>query len=167
MRTFVVAVLVAVALAGCSPSGVGSGEPALTPEEIAADPAITSGVAPDDPSVPREDSLGRTPDAAIMELIDARGERDWAKAYSLYATPTPNAEMAAKEWAEANETYTGFVVRETRVADSARAWVRVTYHVTTTPPGGSPYAVTVGEPGEWWPLHKVDDTWRVGWMPRQ
>jgi hypothetical protein len=140
MRVLVVGLLVAAALSGCSEAGGGSGSsgPALTPEQVAADRAITSGVAPDNPSAPREDTLSRT----------------------------PNAEMAAKEWAEASETYVGFTVQESRVADSERAWVRVTYSVTTSPGGGSPYAVTVDEPGEWWPLHKVDGAWKVGWMPR-
>jgi len=94
-------------------------------------------------------------------------KRDWTKAYSLYSTPTPSAEIAAKEWSDANERYTGFTVRETRVADSERAWVRVTYTVTTTPTGSSAYSATVEEPGEWWSLHKVGDVWKVGWMPRQ
>ena len=169
MRVLFIGLLVAVSLAGCSPAGGSSSSsaPVLTPESIATDPALASGVAPDNPSAPREDTLGRTPNAAVSELIDALGKRDWAKAYSLYATPTPNAEMAAKDWSEANETYTGFTVRETRVADAGSAWVRVTYTVTAAPAGSGPYSATVHEPGEWWPLHKVDGVWKVGWMPRQ
>lgn len=137
----------------------------LTPESVAADPAIASGVSPDNPSAPRKDALGKTPEDAVMLLIDQLAKRNWAKAYSLYATPTPNAEMAAKSWSEADKRYADFTVRETRVADSERAWVRVTYKVTTDFSGGSANLVTVEDPGEWWPLHKVDGLWKVGWRP--
>ena len=170
MRVLVIGLLVAAALIGCSAGGQGSSSsaPSLAPGAISAeDPSTGSGVPADDPSAPREDALGRTPATAVTELIDALAKRDWTKAYSLYATPTPSAEIAAKEWSEANERYTGFTIHETRVADSGSAWVRVTYVVTTTPTGSSGYSVTVNEPGEWWPVHKVGGMWKVGWMPRQ
>lgn len=139
----------------------------LTPEEIAADPAIAYGVSPDNPSAPRVDALDRTPEDAVMVLIDTLAKRNWAKAYSLYATPTPNAEMAAKGWSEADERYAEFTVRETRVADSGRAWVRVTYKITTDSSGASSPLVTLEDPGEWWSLHMVDGLWKVGWRPRR
>jgi hypothetical protein len=25
----------------------------------------------------------------------------------------------------------------------------------------------VDDPGEWWPVHKVDGLWKTQWMPRQ
>jgi hypothetical protein len=169
MRFVLIGMLVASLLTGCSQAGTDSGSsaPAQAREAAAVDTAGEEGVPQDDPSIPRDDALGRTPEFAVTEVIDALNSRNWAKAYSLYATPTPNAEMAAKEWSEANETYTGFTVHETRVSDSETAQVRVTYTVEIAPAGQSPYTVTVDEPGEWWPLHKVEGTWKVGWMPRQ
>jgi hypothetical protein len=169
MRVLVVGLLVVVALTGCSAGGRGSGSsaPALAPGAVPTDASTGSGVPADNPSAPREDALGRSPDAAVMVLIDALAKRDWTTAYSLYATPTPTAEIAAKDWSEANERYTGLIVRETRVADSESAWVRLTYKLTTTPTGSSSYSVTIDEPGEWWPVHKVGGIWKIGWMPRQ
>lgn len=169
MRVLLIGLLVVAALTGCTATGrdAGSSPPAQAPGPIPAEDATTSDVPADDPSAPREDALGRTPSDAVMAVMDALARRDWAKAYSLYATPTPSAEIAAKEWAEANERYTGFTVHETRVADSTNAWVRVTFTLTTAPAGSSVYSVTVTEPGEWWPVHKVAGQWKVGWMPRQ
>jgi hypothetical protein len=102
-----------------------------------------------------------------MTLMDARQRQDWKTAYSLYSTPGVDAQTAAKEWSEADEHYADFTIRETRVSDATRAWVRVTYEATTTPPGGPAYPASASEPGEWWPVHKVDGLWKIGWMPRQ
>ena len=169
MRVLLIGLLVTVALTGCSAGGRGSSSsaPAETPGAVSADSSTGSGVPADNPSAPREDALGRTPDAAVIVLIDALAKRDWTKAYSLYATPPPSAEIAAKNWSEANVRYTGFTVHETRVADSGHSWVRVTYKITTTPAGSSSYSATVNAPGEWWPVYKVGGMWKVGWMPRQ
>ena len=166
MRVLLIGVLVVAALTGCTAvqRDSNSTPPGQASGPISADP--TGAVPADDPSAPREDDLGRAPADAVEALIAALDGRDWETAYSLYATPTPNAEMAAKDWSEANERYTGLVVHETRVDDSGRAWVRVTYTRTTTPMGSSSYSLTVAEPGEWWSVHKVGGQWKVGWMPR-
>lgn len=169
MRLLIIALLVAVGLTGCS-AGTRepvSGAPTPAPGVVSADPSAGSYPPADDPSAVRKDARGRTPDAAVTELIVALNSRDWTTAYSLYATPTVDFEVAAQEWAQADERYTVFAAQEARVADAENASVRITYTVMTTPPGGSPYTVTVSEPGEWWPVHKVDGVWKVGWMPRQ
>ena len=103
----------------------------------------------------------------VAALTDALARRDWTKAYSLYATSTPSAEIAAKDWSEVNERYTGLTVHETRVVDAGGAWVRVTYTLTKAPMGRSAYSITLTEPGEWWSVHKLGGQWKVRWMPRQ
>ncbi len=87
--------------------------------------------------------------------------------HSLYATPSLDLDIAKREWIEANESYEDFRVLEVRVSAEDAAFVRVAYRATTTPPGGEPYPVTVGEPGEWWAVYKVDGLWKTQWMPRQ
>jgi hypothetical protein len=166
MRVLLVGVLVLAALTGCTAGerDSNSSPPGQASGPISADPTGT--IPADNPAAPREDSLGRAPADVVVALTDALASRDWKTAYSLYATPTPNAEMAAKDWSEAYQRYTALRVHETRVADSGRAWVRVTYTRTTTPMGSSSYSLTVAEPGQWWPVYKVGGQWKVGWMPR-
>lgn len=102
-----------------------------------------------------------------MELIEARDSRDWQKAFSLCATPSVDYEVARREWSQADERYESFDVQETVVLGDGTARVRVTYVLATTPSKGERYTVTVGDPGEWWPVHMVGDTWKVQWQPRQ
>jgi hypothetical protein len=92
---------------------------------------------------------------------------DWETAYSSHATPSVDYSVAACEWAEATENYMDFRILETRVVDSEAAWVRVVYGVSTDPLSSAMTPVVVEEPGEWWPLHKVDGRWKTQWMPRQ
>jgi hypothetical protein len=87
--------------------------------------------------------------------------------YSLYATPAVDFETAKRESVKANESYEDFRVLEVRVTADEAAFVRVAYRATTTPPDGEPYPVAVDEPGEWWPVHKVDGLWKTQWLPRQ
>ncbi|PKQ29311.1 MAG: hypothetical protein CVT60_06050 [Actinobacteria bacterium HGW-Actinobacteria-10] len=115
----------------------------------------------------RTDDAGRTPDEAVITLIQALDSGDWRTAYSLYATPSVDYEIAKREWAEAQERHESFDVQETMVLDQTQARVRVTYVVSTIPPEGERYTVTVSDPGEWWPLHKVGGLWKVQWLPRQ
>jgi len=103
----------------------------------------------------------------VRALIDATARRDWRTWYSLYATPNVDFETARREAVAASETYTDFRVLEVRVVSDDSARVRVAYRTTTTPPSGAPYPVVVDEPGEWWPVLKVDGLWKVNWMPRQ
>ncbi len=166
MRVLLIGLFVATALAGCTAgeSATQSGSQRPAPGPVSADP--TGAVPANNPSARLHDALGRTPEDAIAALTDALDRRDWKTAYSLYASPTPNAEIAAKDWSEANDRYTGLIVHETRVTDSGNAWVRVTYTLTKTPAGQSAYSGTVEEPGEWWPMYKVGGRWKVAWMPR-
>ena len=121
----------------------------------------------DDPSLPREDSAGRTPADAVLALLDAGKRHDWQAAYSSYARPAVSFETFAAEWEAADSTYHDFLVHETRVVDEKTAFVRVTYRAETTPPGGQRYPVIVEEPGQWWRVEKVDGLWKVGWLPVQ
>jgi hypothetical protein len=167
MRVLLIGLLVVVALTGCSAArrAFDFVPPAVTAGPISAD--ATGAVPANDPFSSQEDAAGQTPDQVVAAFTDAFARRDWKTAYSLYATPTPNAEIAAKDWSEANERYTALTVLETRVVDSESAWVRVTYTLIKAPTGSSAYSLLVTEPGEWWPVYKVAGQWRVGWMPRQ
>jgi hypothetical protein len=167
VRVALIGLLVVVALTGCSAAGraFDAAPPAVAAGPISAD--ATGAVPANDLFSPQEDASGQTPDQVVAALTDALSRRDWKTAYSLYATPTTNAEIAAKEWSEANERYTALTARETRVVDSESAWVRVTYTLIKAPTGSSAYSLVVTEPGEWWPVYKVAGQWRVGWMPRQ
>jgi hypothetical protein len=169
MRLGIALCLTALVLAGCS-----SGGPDVKPfVDEASSPVqsaeASSGVAlpSHDPSLPMIDGAGRSPGEAVLALIDARNQGDWERMYSLYATPAVDFETAKRESVKANESYEDFRVLEVRVTADEAAFVRVAYRATTTPPGGEPYPVTVDEPGEWWPVHKVDGLWRTQWMPRQ
>lgn len=79
-------------------------------------------------------------------------------------------QAAAREWSEADESYQGFVVLETRVIGQGKgkgdAFVRVAYTCATTPPEGQRYTVVVKAPGEWWTVEKVHGLWKVNWLPR-
>lgn len=113
------------------------------------------------------DADGRTPDQAVLALIDAKNSSQWEVLYSMYATPTPTLEVAVSEWARAQEKYRDFAVLETRITASDAAFVRVAYEAQATPVDGAAYSVEMQDPGEWWPLHKVAGRWKVQWMPRQ
>lgn len=128
---------------------------------------VGADVPSDDPSLPRDDSRGRQPARAVLDLIDAINSSDAEKAYALYANPEVAFSVFKQEWQEADESYEDFQVHETRVTSPDTALVRVTYHAETTPPGGSRYPIDVEEPGEWWRVEKVDGEWKVGWLARQ
>jgi hypothetical protein len=168
MRILVLAVLGCLMAAGCAAgTGVDAGPDVAQRSPLSGETSVSAPAPTDDPSLARTDGLGRSPRQAVEALIDAKNRHDWKTAFSLHATPAVDFDDAAREWSEADERYAAFVVHETRVSDEATAWVRVTFDCSTTPPGGARYPVTIGEPGEWWPLHKVDGAWRVRWLPRQ
>ena len=129
--------------------------------------SIGADVPSDDPSLKRSDADGRTPDESVLTLIDALNKSDWRTAYSSYASPTVGLATASREWTDAHETYLDFRVREVRVTDPDKAWVRGTYAVSSNPMSSAIRPVSVAEPGEWWPVHKVDGVWKTQWMPRQ
>jgi len=168
MRIGIVLCLIALLLVGCTPSGSGP-----TTAEEASSPAqskeSSSGaeLPSHDPSLAVADDAGRSPDEAVLALVDAGNQSDWERMYSLYATPSLDFDTAKREWIEANESHEDFRVLEVRVSADGPAFVRVAYRATTTPPGGEPYPVTVDEPGEWWAVYKVDGLWKTQWMPRQ
>jgi hypothetical protein len=167
MRVLGVCLIAALLLASAGCQAVESARrfspPEPAPEEIASD----SGIPADDPALPREDSVNRTPEGAVLLLVQKLNERDWDAAYSLYATPSVDPTTAAREWADAGETYSRFTVLETRVVDEELAYVRVTYGVASDLGAETSVNFTVSEPGEWWPLHKVAGVWKTQWMPRQ
>jgi hypothetical protein len=166
MRQAIGIVLACLLLASCS-----HGDDASRAEGGAGSPSTVTSVGldlpADDPSQPRADAAGRTPDQVLLELIEAGNSQDWETAYSLYAAPECDFGIASREWTEADERHTDFTVREVRVIGPDQAIVRVTYKAVTTPPEGEPYPVVVAEPGEWWQLQKVDGLWKVNWLPRQ
>lgn len=169
MRLAVALGVVALMLAGCT-SSAGSSDPSRaigtgTPSSVAT--SIGVDVPPDDPTLQRVDSAGRLPEQSLLALIEAQNNSDWSTAYSMYASPTADFATAAREWANAHETHGDFLVREVRVTGPSSAWVRVTYSVTDDPLSSAQPPFIVGEPGEWWPLHKVDGVWKTQWMPRQ
>ena len=157
---------------GASPPLASPGLSTVSPASPAVSPSGSSAakdttVPRDDPSLPRQDRAGRTPSEVLLALIGATDRHDWRAEYALYAKPSATFAIAAKEWAEADESYEDFAVEETRVPDPTHAIVRVTYGAETTPAGGQRYSVVVKPPGEWWSVEKVDGLWRVSWLPRQ
>ncbi|MDO8963720.1 MAG: hypothetical protein Q7W30_04420 [Coriobacteriia bacterium] len=175
MRLGIALLMVALMLVGCS-SGA-EVPPSLVSQDASTVPSVDASngtdVPPDDPSRPRVDADGRTPDEVVLALIDAQNKKDWRTAYSFYAEPPVDLATASREWAWAEETCRDFRVLEVRVARAVNdpgatwAWVRVVYDVTVTLPGEQPYRVTVQEPGQWWAVFKIDGRWKLQWMPGQ
>jgi hypothetical protein len=155
-------------LTGCASSDVttSSGREAATPT-ASAESSTGAEVPENNPALDRTDDAGRTPDGSVLALIEARNQADWQAAYSLYATPSVDFTTAEREWIEAEEVYDEFRVVEVRVTSIDAAWVRVTYVAKIRPLSSATYPVVVEEPGEWWPVHKVDGRWKTQWMPRQ
>lgn len=170
MKAGIVLLVVSVAVIG------GCRGPAVTrqasiaaprPSEVSEEPSLGASVPADDPSLPRADAAGRTPADVAAAVVRSLSAGEWKAAYSDYATPEVGFETARREWEQAAEKYEAFTVRETRVTAEGSAWVRVTYSGSTSPVQGDRYTIVVDEPGEWWPLSKIDGRWRVHWMPRQ
>jgi hypothetical protein len=151
---------------GCTPSGTVQLPPAVSVVR-SGETTLGTGLPEDNPSAARRDAAGRSPDEAVVALMDSQSRQDWKTAYAMYATPPIDFDAAAAEWRAAGEAYSRFEVLETRVVDDNSAFVRVVYELMMVPPGGDGYPVTVDEPGEWWPVHKVGRLWKIGWMPRQ
>ncbi len=152
-------------LAGCAGG-------ATAPDNVQpAVPEAESTVVPpdwppaDDPTIAREDEAGQTPDQVVLALIEARNAADWQTAYSLYAYATVDYETALDEWQSIDEVYSDFQVQETLVCSEELAAVRVTYTMDIEPLGED--LVIVEEPGQWWPVNKIDGLWKVHWMPVQ
>jgi hypothetical protein len=166
MRVLTVVVLLCLVLAGCSAADTLTQSTAGDVSGNAETPADAQ-LAPDDPSLPHSDELGRTPDQVVLALVDAANSQDWSAMYSLYAEPEVDLQTASSEWAAAAERYDDFAVKEVRVVNKDKALVRVTYRCETTPPGGDRYPVVVADPGEWWRVARVEGVWKVVWLPRQ
>lgn len=152
-------------LVGCAPA---DRQPGLDDSaRPSSETSIGVDVPQQDSSLSSLDSRGKRPEDVVLDLIDATNSSDWENAYSLYANPEVDFMTAAREWDEADESYRDFTVHETRVIDSTRALVRVTYRAQTKPPAGAPYDVVIEEPGEWWGVDTVGGVWKVQWLPRQ
>lgn len=169
MRLGILLCVVGSMLIGCTSGSVGtppttSGIAAPAPS---AETSLGADVPSDDPSLERLDRAGQSPDGSVLALVDAFNKRAWKAAYSSYASPSVDYATAEREWAEAHEAYLDFRVLEVRVSSGDAAWVRVAYAVSTNPLSSAVRPVTVDEPGEWWPVHKVDGLWKTQWMPRQ
>ena len=169
MRPGIALCVIALLLVGCSPGGSGP-MPAADEASSPAQSTVSSSGAErlsHDSSLALADDAGRSPGEAVLALIDAWDQGDWERVYSLFAGPQVDFDTAKRDWIEANESYDDFRVLEVRVSAEDTAEVRVAYRATTTSPGGGRYPVTVGEPGEWWAVYKVDGLWKTQWMPRQ
>jgi hypothetical protein len=175
MRRGIALLIIALMLAGCS-SGAETTPPTVNRDASivpSVDASHGADVPPDDPSRPRVDADGRTPEKVVLALIDAQNKKDWRTVYYFYADPPVDLATASREWAWAEETCADFRVLEVRVAGAVddggmtQAWVRVVYDFTVTLPGEQPYRVKVQEPGEWWAVFKVGGRWKVQWLPRQ
>lgn len=167
MMRMVTLCVMTLLLSGCS-ADVGDRAPMPESQSPAsAEASIGAPLPPDVPGLDRLDTRQRTPGQAVIELIDARVRADWESAYSLYATPDVDYGTAVQEWIAADESYEDFRVLEFRVTAPDAAFVRVAYKAVTTPLDSSSYPVVVEEPGEWWPVHKVDGLWKTQWRPRQ
>lgn len=169
MRLGIVLCLLVLILGGCSsgPSDASPPRPDSAVSSPSAETSLGAELPPDSPSVERVDEAGKSPEESVLALIDALNRSDWETAYASYVAPSADYSIAAREWAEATESYSDFRVLETRVVDSESAWVHVVYGVSTDPLSSAMPPVVVEEPGEWWPLLKVDGEWKTQWMPRQ
>jgi hypothetical protein len=169
MKSIVLVLLAGLLLmSGCaSPEPRGSAAEPDTTVAVGETPAQEEWPTEDDPGVPREDAEGNTPEDVVLTLVEVSDRSDWRAAYSLYTNHTVDYATAKREWQEAAQTYDEFDVLETRISSETEAAVRVAYTGSISNPDGSRYEFEVPEPGEWWPLWKVDGVWRVQWMPRQ
>lgn len=168
MRLVIVLSLAVLLLAGCASESSETQSPAIDPEtEASVEASPGADLTQNVETLARVDSVGRTPNESVLALVDAANAGQWDTLYSLYAFPTPDFDNATREWVEARETYEDFRVLEVRVVSADAAFVRVAYKVTLAPMGSSEYSVWIEDPGEWWPMHKVDGEWKTQWMPRQ
>lgn len=168
MRLGIVICIATIVFAGCAsepvaPSSIDRGDSSTPSTEVSGGADIPT----DDQSLQHRDAAGLLPEESALAVIEALNKSYWRTAYSLYASPTVDLATASLEWADAHETYLDFRVIEVRVTAPNKAWVRVTYVVTSDPTKSSVSPLIVGPPGEWWPLQKVDGVWKTQWMPRQ
>ncbi len=171
----VVAMLCLILVVGCSPEGDATRDSTARPAPVAEEPAAEATnqvesveeVPLDDPSLPREDSSGRSASQAVEDIVAATNAGDWAILHALYARPQVSLAQATTEWQDTNTQYEQFKVHETRIQREDLAFVRVTYRVTSDLPDGQPQVTNVNEPGQWWAVEKVNGNWKVRWMPVQ
>ncbi|MCL4554419.1 MAG: hypothetical protein M1617_08650 [Actinobacteria bacterium] len=171
----VVAMLCLILVVGCSPEGDATRDSTARPAPVAEEPAAEATnqvesveeVPLDDPSLPREDSSGRSASQAVEDIVAATNAGDWAARHSLYANPPVSLAQVTAEWQDSNMQYEQFKVLETRVPREDLAFVRVTYRVTSDLPDGQLQTNDVTGPGSWWAVEKVDGNWKVRWMPAQ
>ncbi len=167
---------VVLALAGCgggsadggagldSPAAAGDGAGTLDAGTGTPDPGTGSSDVPvADPTLPMEDSHGKTPADAFDEHMRAVATGDPDAVWETYGcSPPTDFDTWALEWEDAAEVYREAQVLEERVVADGLAYVRVVYRMTS-----GDDEVIVDEPGEWWRIEQVEGTWKVGWLPRQ
>ena len=164
MRVWIpLAVLAVMLAAGCSNGrGVGAVSDSRGARPDSVETSIGANVFPDDPSLPRIDAAGSTPEDVLLAYVNAVNSSDWETAYSLHARGQDSSETVTTETSETPLPYEGFKVHEVRVMNADKAIVRVTYSTQgVSALDNSLKPVVVKEPGEWWVVEKSDGLWRV------
>ncbi|MBN2248236.1 MAG: hypothetical protein JW733_06015 [Coriobacteriia bacterium] len=167
------ALLLGLAIAGCTTEPGGDAVPLAGGEGVTDEAAPSGagapggadvdGVPPADPSLGLEDGYGRTPADAFLEHMAAVATGDPEEVWETYGcSPPSDFDTWAFEWEDAAEVYSGAQVLEERVVGPGLALVRVVYRVTS-----GDDEMIVDEPGEWWRIEQVEGEWKVGWLPRQ
>ena len=164
MRMWAVLVLSSVLLlVGCSDGrrpGPSSGSQEPTTESVGT--SIGATVPQDDPTLPRNDAAGSTPEEVLLAYIEAVNSSDRETAYALHARGQDDSRTVTHETSETPQPYNGFKVHEVRVIDADRAIIRVTYSTQgVSALDNSLKPVVVKEPGEWWVVEKSDGLWKV------
>lgn len=138
MRVVLAICVACLLLTGCTMHDSAAQGPSIDPATAASiEESSGSGIPEHLTTLESKDAAGRTPEQAVLALVDAKNSSRWDALYSMYATPTPTLEIAVSEWADAQEQYEDFAVLETRITAPDAAFVRVIYEATTTPPDGA------------------------------
>jgi hypothetical protein len=172
MRTRIwLALIPVLLLVGCSgtPTPSAGRATAPTPPQ-SAETSVGASVPSDDPTLPRADADGNTPEDVLLAYIRAWNRAEWKTAYSLTAPPKGSyASWAKVGWDDA-VPWDDFKMYETRIVEPNKALVRVTYSkigfsaLEGLAPEDNRRLGVVREPGEWWVLEKGiedDGVWKV------
>jgi hypothetical protein len=162
-----------LALTGCS-NGVtpGAVDDSAKNVSASAETSIGATVPQDRAAIPHADSAGNHPEDVLLAYVRATNRQDWKTRWALIAPPKGDYASYAERWDEDPVPYDDFKVHETRVVETTRALVRVTYStigfsaMEGLTDEESRRLVVAREPGEWWVLEKGDlgdalAIWRV------
>lgn len=155
-------------LAGCSSNSATNADGvSASASPQTAETLLDTSVPADDPALSDFDRVGNSPADVLLACIRAFNRRDWKTAYSLTA-PHKQDYASLAEIMNGNATpWDDFAIHETRIVDSNKALVRVTYSkigfssLEGVPPEEARNVVVVREPGEWLVLKKHSGIWRV------